>query len=399
MRLLWVVTKAPWPPIDGGRVVVANTLRALAAEGHELTLVSPFDPDGQDRQQLEAHLRQFCEPRLVAASPRSLARAFVRSKCDGIPLAISRHVQPAVRHEVARCLSLTRFQLVHAEQLQALPQCEPAVRQSVPIVLRAQNVEADLWAGLARFWRLLRPIAAHECARLARYEGEAVRTVAATVALTARDADRLRELTAADGTVQHVPAPFPEWLPSEARPLSGAPAVVLLENGWWPNREGTAAFVSRMWPWVHGQMPAAVLHLFGTSVPSRLPGGVVVHPPPAESGVAFPLGSILVVPLRVASGGRIKILEAWARGVPVVATAEAAAGLEAQDGRELLIADDGASFTAAIRRFHQDTAFAAASIAAGRALLRRLHDPRSVAKQLVEVYAGVLRRSRATQPG
>jgi polysaccharide biosynthesis protein PslH len=398
MRVLWVVTKPPWPPIDGGRVLVANTLQALAAQGHELTLVSPFDPARADREELDRNLRQFCDPQLVAASPRSLARAFLRSRCNGIPLAVSRHSLPAVKHEVARSLSRARFQVVHAEQLQALPQCEPAARQAVPIVLRAQNVESDLWSGLDRVGRLLRPLVGHESGRLARYEACAVRTVAATVALTARDAHRLRDLTAAKGTIHHVPTPFPEWLPPGPQPLSGAPAVVVLAGDWWPNREGATAFVSRMWPVVRTQIPTAVLHLFGTTAPSSLPGGVILHRPPADSSTAFPPGAILVAPLRVASGVRIKILEAWARGLPVVATSEAAAGLEAQDGRELVIANDGPGFAAAIRRLHQDPAFVEASIEAGRALLRGHHDPRRVAQRLAEVYAGVIGSSRKPQP-
>ncbi len=67
----------------------------------------------------------------------------------------------------------------------------------------------------------------------------------------------------------------------------------------------------------------------------------------------FPEGAILVVPLRIASGVRMKILEAWARGVPVVATQEAVAGLGVEDGAGYLVAGDGMEFSSAIRRIHK----------------------------------------------
>src|SRR6185369_7001352 len=94
-------------------------------------------------------------------------------------------------------------------------------------------------------------------------------------------------------------------------------------------------------------------------------------------------------PLRIASGVRIKILEAWARGVPVVATPQAAAGLEASHEEELLIAADPGGFARAIRRLHADPAFARACVEAGRALLRARHDPARVTEGLVRIYTEV----------
>ena len=74
---------------------------------------------------------------------------------------------------------------------------------------------------------------------------------------------------------------------------------------------------------------------------------------------------------------RIKILEAWARGVPVVATPAALAGLEAEDGREALVARDAGEFAAAIGRIHREPALAAALVEAGRRARRERHDPES----------------------
>jgi hypothetical protein len=193
-EVLLVATKAPWPPVDGGRLLLLHTLAGLAEAGHRATLVAPVDPARFNLQEVGEALAAWCEPRLVPAAPLPLVMALVRSGYRA-PLSIARHALPAVRREVERCLAEARFDLLHAEQLQALPQAEPAFARGLPVVLRAQNVESDLWREAARRrggWR--GTLLAVEAQRLARWEGTAVRRAAVTLALTAEDAARLRRV-------------------------------------------------------------------------------------------------------------------------------------------------------------------------------------------------------------
>ena len=135
--------------------------------------------------------------------------------------------------------------------------------------------------------------------------------------------------------------------------------------------------------------PGAVLHLFGEA-PRAAVAGVVVQPAPAESGAAFPPGSITVIPARHDTGVPMKGLEAWARGVPVVASPEAAASLAAEDGRQLLVAEDPAALARALSRLADDPALATSLVAGGRSLLAERHDPARVAQRLLELYARVV---------
>ena len=65
-----------------------------------------------------------------------------------------------------------------------------------------------------------------------------------------------------------------------------------------------------------------------------------------------------IVPLRAGGGSRLKILEAFAHRLPVVATPTAALGLDLSDGEQLLIADDDADLVAAALRIAIDSDFA-----------------------------------------
>ena len=389
MQPLIIATKPPWPLVDGGRVLLWHTLAGLASLGVRPTLVAPLDPSRHDVREVAAALEAICTPRLVAAPPAGVAATLAGSAFRGLPWTISRHALSAVRREVEALLSARRFDLVHAEQLQALAQAAPAFARGLAIVLRAQNVESDLWMGAARLARAAGPLLRAEARRLAAWEGGAVRRTACTLALTGRDAARLAALAGEDAAarVRVLAAPFPGVLGPGPEPLDGAPPVVLLEgSGWLPNREGARWFCGAVWPRVLAELPGAVLHRFGEASPGGVPR-LVLHPPPPDSSAAFPPGAVLAVPLRVASGVRMKVLEAWARGVPVVGTPEALAGLEVRDGVEALLATGAEDFAAALARLAREPALAAGLVAAGRAALAARHDPARLARELLEVYA------------
>ncbi len=390
-KLLWIATKPPWPPRDGGRLLQLRTLEALVARGVDVTLVAPVaQPDGAARAAaLEEHLAPRCRVHLVRLRRRSWSGAAVAGLLAGLPVGVARHRSPEVVRAVRERVAADRFDAVHVEQLQALPQAAPALSRGLPVVLRAQNVESDLWSqAVGR--RSLRLLPARlDGRRLARWEGAAVRRVAATTALSEQDAEHLRALAHGGGRVEVVRAPFPARLPA-GEPLPGRPAVVVLGGGGWlPNREGVDWFASAVWPALLRRSPQAVLHLYGAPWRPSLPGRIVVHPHLEDSRAAFPEGGVLMVPLRIASGVRMKILEAWARGVPVVATPEAVAGLGCVDGRELRVRDTVEGISAAVAEVAERPDLAAALVAGGRRLLCQRHDPARIAAELCGLYAGV----------
>jgi len=384
VRVLYVATKCPWPPSDGGRLVLKNTVEALAAAGDDVTVVCRCAAgDGPAPPGLR--LRRAVESRSVPAAAWAAVRTAALTAARGLPLAVARHASRTLAREAARAIAEARPDVVFAEQLQSLPACRAAFEAGIPVVLRAQNVESDLWMARAA---LAGPAASRlyrfEAGRLRRWEGAAVRRCAATAALTRADADRLRALAGDSARVCAVAAPFPALLPAGPEGLPGDPALVLLASrGWWANDDGVRWFLREVWPAVAARWRGARLHLFGAGPGGRLPANVSRHPPPADSRDAFRPGSLFVVALRAASGVRMKILEAWARGIPVVATPAAAAGLESTDA--LRVASDAEGFVAAIETLAGDPGAAARLADLGRRDLARFHDPAAAAARLREI--------------
>jgi glycosyltransferase involved in cell wall biosynthesis len=100
---------------------------------------------------------------------------------------------------------------------------------------------------------------------------------------------------------------------------------------------------------------------------------------------------IAVVPLRIASGTRLKILESFAHRVPVVSTTLGADGLDVHDGVHLLLADTPDDFAAACRRLLSDTALRKRMVDAAEELFLRHYEwagARVRIQQLVREVAG-----------
>lgn len=380
VRILIVATKSPHPPRDGGRLALWHTLTALADAGHELAVVAPA-ADIDHSPGVEAGSRLPYHLHAVDARPRGPLVATARAFASGHSVGVARHALAHVREAVADTIIQWRPDVVHAEQLHALANCAPAARATIPVVLRMQNVESAIRAQQAR---RRAPWLHVEAARLRRDERAAITTAARTVALSHDDAIALRDLQRGAIVTPVAPA-FPAELPP-APALEGDPAIALAGSaGWWPNADGERWLLRQVWPLVAKTLPHALLHRFGgVSTPAR--ERMRAYPAPVDSRAAFPAGAIAIVPLRAGSGIRMRILEAWARGLPVVATPAAARGLAAVSGRELLVAESPAQFARAIARIHGDAPLRDTLVAGGHAYLRRHHDGVRQTRALCEVY-------------
>ncbi len=396
MRILLVATKTPWPPIDGGRLVLLNTIDGLQDAGHQVTLIAPVDGRYLDVDLVRKNLEGRCEAHLPPATTRGALWSLVRAEMSRTPVTIIRHSLEPVRRTVERVVAEQNFDIVHAEQQQAFAGSRPARRTGLPVVLRAQNVESVLWTYAARYRSpFLKGFFRREAAKLAAWESKCVREADATITLTRFDADALRNLAGPEARIETVEAPFVGQLQASQASLEGDPVVIILASRkWLPNRDAVWRFVGETWPRVHQVLPGARLHVFGISESVDQSMGVEWHPAPENSSVAFPSGAVVAIPSRHPTGVPMKCLEAWARGLPVVASPEAAEQLEAEDGREMLVASSSEHFARAMVMLHENPGLWKKLVDGGREALKKRHDSKRVVAKLENVYRQAMNAAR-----
>jgi O-antigen biosynthesis protein len=167
-----------------------------------------------------------------------------------------------------------------------------------------------------------------------------------------------------------------------------------------PNRIAVEWFLAHVMPLIVERQPDAKLVLAGSD------------PPPAHAYADFagavrmlgyvddvrePLGrySVFVCPILSGSGVRVKLLEAYAAGIPVVSTRVGAEGLAGKDGEFCALADDPAGFAERVLALFDQPAAAAQMAARARAEVETNWDMATITRKLAAGYGALVREKRA----
>jgi len=360
--VLFLTQVLPYPLDAGPKVRAYYVLRHLS-QSHEVTLASFVRAD--DSPDAVAHLQRFCHAVHTVPMRRSRlrdARALLVSAFTGQPVLIVRDEIGAMHALLRRLVAQVAFDVIHADQtsmaqyaLYAAPKAStfPSSRRPA-LVLDAHNALYRVPERLAEAepnpferWLLRR-----EARSLARYE-----------ASTYRRFDQLVFVSEEDRALFQIPGSrfMPICVDPDERPLVQRvphPRTILhLGTMFWPpNIEGVLWFAREVFPQVRAQVPEARFVVVGKNPPpvvrglaDTIPGievtGYVPDPTPYLAEAAA-----FVVPLHAAGGMRVKIVDAWCWGVPIVSTPLGAEGIAVRHEDNLLLADTPAAFAQAVVR-------------------------------------------------
>jgi glycosyltransferase involved in cell wall biosynthesis len=186
--------------------------------------------------------------------------------------------------------------------------------------------------------------------------------------------------------IRVLPNTYPEVAPLPARP-SGRPFTAMYIGSMWyePNREAAYWLVREVVPHLRAAMRDVEVRIVGWAADSLglAPAeGVVVASNVDDMASEITLADVMVVPLRVGAGTRIKILEAFAYRVPVISTRLGAEGLDVQDKVHLLIADSAEEVVAAIASVARGDVGVSMLVAQAHSLYLERYTPRAVSREI-----------------
>jgi polysaccharide biosynthesis protein PslH len=182
-----------------------------------------------------------------------------------------------------------------------------------------------------------------------RYERRVFGTADAVVVFTEHDRGRIAA-TAPAGRITRI-APGIE-MPEYAADQDGTSVVFVGGFGHPPNVEAALRLGRAIFPAVRARVPGAALEIVGDAPPAEVRAladdGVTVTGRVPDTRPYLDRAAVVVAPLRLGGGMRVKVLEALAAGKALVATPRALAGIELTPGAHALVGETDAELADAI---------------------------------------------------
>jgi polysaccharide biosynthesis protein PslH len=359
MKILIVATNLPVPPNNGQAIRSLSIIRALDSSGHDLDFVSFTNRELPDDLR---PLSSFCQS--IDVLERKMTN--LTQKADYLrrivsllalrSFSVERFRSEAMRQKILGKLQTGHYDLIVCDGIYALTNIPET---KVPIALNCHNIEyiiLERYAKLARnpFKKSYAKIESH-LMRIA--ERHSSYRVSLAMACSQVDLAVLR-LLRADLPAFVVPNVVDTDLihPVERSSSEGTNPVLLFQGGmdWFPNRDAVDYCVRTILPRVRAECPKVRFIVAGRNPPARFMKQFASDPLIEFTGTVLDMrpylaaATLVIVPLRLGGGTRIKILEACAAGKPIVSTSIGAEGLNLEVGKDIILADDPGEFARAV---------------------------------------------------
>ena len=397
-----VTSQVPWPLDSGGHLRTFHLMQALAGR-MDVRLVAPSSAERVD-DSTAALATAGIAPNVILSAKRTLAGESVkalRAAFEQEPYVLfARHRRPPVLdtllHEIAGRAPSVLY-LDHLDSLvyaSALP--------AIPVVIDMHNVYSRLAARMAEeSGAIRRRYLERESALLKKMEQRAVAVAHTVLAVSHEEAGYFRSLGARRVVVVPNGVDCDAFDRLKIGERRGPPTLLFVGSLAWPPNAHAARFLAEaVLPALRRQIPSARLAIVG-----RDPGAdiLALARPGSNVDVAanvkdvapyYQAAHALAVPLESGGGTRLKILEAFAAGVPVVSTPVGCEGIEALPGSHLVVADRADFVAAVVKLFGQPERARVLAVRA-RGLVRERYDWRVVGRLACDAVAG----AAAAAPG
>jgi glycosyltransferase involved in cell wall biosynthesis len=349
-RVVVVDEEFPSPPNSGKRLRTWNLVTRLAPE-FAITYVAHANPDPEECEQAIGRLqalgiRTLSVPRKRA--PRhgpGLAAKLASNLFSSDPYSVASHRTYAMENQLKQLLRGADVDLWHVEWTPYASYFRNIPAE--PLVIAAHNVESLIWQRYAEAERSLprRAYLRLQERRFARFERWAFSRAAATIAVSEVDADLARRRFGADRVSVVENGVEGGAYRGDGSPRDPFRMAFVGSLDWRPNVDGLTHFLQTAFPQIVAAEPRTRFHIVGrkpvralVDLAARWPQ-VTIHADVPNVIPHLSQAGMLVVPLRIGGGSRLKIIEAAANGLPVVSTRIGAEGLAFSDPQHLLLVD------------------------------------------------------------
>lgn len=397
MKILQLCKKFPFPLKDGEAIAVNSLGKAFQQLGAEVTLLAMNT--SRHYYPLEKGVKALTHYQAVHSVPvdnrikpiAAFSNLFSRDSYH-----ISRFVSPAFGQQLISLLQTQRFDVVQLETPYLAPYI-PLIRQhsDALVAMRAHNVEHEIWQRITqnttlppKKWYLQ-----YLTSKLRKYEIAQFDQYDVLIAISEKDLQTFRHLGFnGQGIVVPIGVDTEDYKPDFKSYKNKLSLGFIGSLDWMPNTEGLTWFLHKVWPALSARFPDLQLHIAGRNTPAWLlnlqKNNVIVHGEVPDAADFINQHTIMIVPLLSGSGMRAKILEAMALGKVVLTTSLGLEGIDANDKKEVLLANTPESFLQSLEYCTTSNGQLEKIGRNAQQMVSQKYGSLTVATKLLQIYAG-----------
>ncbi|MCS7073339.1 MAG: glycosyltransferase family 4 protein, partial [Bacteroidia bacterium] len=356
MKILQITSRIPYPLTDGGALAMYHVTRCLTEYGHTVILAALNTSRHYQNPAVLQNIAKVYD--CPINTDIQLWKALYSFFTETIPYNILRFRSQSFANLLTNILSTESPDIIQLEGVYlGLYVDEIRKHSRAPILLRAHNVEYEIWERLATAEK--NPLKAFYLRHLAGkgrlFEQQIIQTFDGIIAITERDELQFRNL-GFQGKSTVIPAGV-DWNAYQLHSVDKKPNSVCFLGSleWMPNQQGLLWFLEYVWEQIRNAIPEATFWVAGKNPPKQIqdwnqPGVCVLGQVPSAPEF-LARHQIMVVPLLAGGGMRLKIIEGMASGLAIVSTEVGAEGVTVES---IQLANSPSQFAEFVIKLLQD---------------------------------------------
>jgi len=350
MKILQISPQISYPYDSGGRLSIYGITKSLSEKGHEITFVT-YVKEYPKQDQID-ELNKICKPIFIKKDTKNSLIGVFKNLFSSVTYNISKYYSKELKVFLEDFLTKNEIDIVHIDHLHMSWAVDVIKKiKNIPVVLREHNLEMKI---MERFGNvesnfILKAFSKIQYKKFLKYEPQQCKKFDKCVMITKDDESALLSLSS-DIRTSVIPAGVDnKILLLKSNKIIPYSIYHIGSLEWEPNYNGLMYFISEIFPEIIKKFPDTKLYIYSKGVEKlilneSIKRNIVLCGYVDDIWKEVIDKQIMVVPLKIGSGMRIKIIEMLAAGKLVVSTSIGKEGIEVENGKHILIADDSKSF-------------------------------------------------------
>ncbi|HRI45815.1 MAG TPA: glycosyltransferase family 4 protein [Ignavibacteriaceae bacterium] len=346
MKILQIASQIPLPANDGGKISIWGVAKYLALRGNEIHFVAY--KKRTEISAVENELRKYTTPYILDINTDDSILGAIKNLFSRVPYNISKYHRKELKIFLIEFLKKNKIDLVIVNNLHmgwVIDVIKPI--RNIPIILRQENVEMMI---MKRFYEkqtnlVIRFFAYLQYKKFLKYEPNLSEKFDKCIMISQVDDNLIRDLNPSIKTSVIPVGVDSNLLKVKKNNVIPFSIVHIGQMNWLPNYDGLQWYLNEVFPGIVEKLPHSKLFIYGGGSFDKLKilpsvkNNVEVVGFVKDIWASINDKALAVIPLRIGSGIRVKIIEMLAAGQSIITTSVGKEGIPTNDGEHIIVAD------------------------------------------------------------